>query len=105
MENLLLVYLTYPTEKEAVAAAKLLLAKHLIACGNIHSSRSIYRWKGKLVDGEEFVLVAKTVAKNFNSLKKEAEKVHPYSLPCIIAIPAEGSKTYTAWVKRVARNQ
>ena len=40
-----------------------------------------------------------------SSLKKEAEKVHPYSLPCIIAIPAEGSKTYTAWVKRVARNQ
>jgi len=97
--NLILVYITNPTKAEANKIARVLLKKHLIACANIFPIESLYRWQGKIADESEFVLIAKTKKENYNKVKKEVEKIHSYSIPCIIQIPAQANEKYFEWLK------
>ena len=95
-----LIYITFPTEEEAVKTSMHLLEKKLIACSNIHPTRSIYRWKGKLQDEKEFAIIAKTKEKNYEKIKKEVKKLHSYSVPCILKIDAEANEEYKQWVNQ-----
>jgi len=99
MNNFIFVYITNPSEKEAKKIARHLLAKKLIACANIFPIKSMYQWKGKLADEKEFVLIAKTSSKNFEKVKKEVEKIHPYEIPCIARIPVSSNEKYFNWLK------
>jgi len=94
------VYITNPTKKEAKKIAKHLLKKKLIACGNIFPINSLYWWQGKIVDDNEFVLIAKTTKTNFKKVKNEVEKIHSYKIPCIIKIPVSSNKKYFNWLKK-----
>lgn len=96
----ILIYITNPTRAEARKIAKHLLKKKLIACANIYTSNSLYFWKKKLVDTTEYVLIGKTTETNFGKMKKEVQKIHSYTIPCIIKIPAEPNKSFFSWVKR-----
>lgn len=98
-EKFILIYITNPTKEKAVELAKHLLEKKLIACGNIFPINSLYWWEGKIADDSEFVLIAKTLEKNFSKVKSEVEKIHPYSVPCIIKIPVSSNKKYFNWLK------
>ncbi len=96
----ILIYITNPTRDEAKKIAKHLIDKKLIACANIYSGiNSIYQWKGEIADEEEFVLIAKTIDKNFEKVKKEVESVHSYTVPCIGKIPVEFNDKYSEWLK------
>ncbi|MBZ9577705.1 divalent-cation tolerance protein CutA [Patescibacteria group bacterium] len=94
------VYITNPTKREARKIAKHLLKKKLIACANIFPINSLYWWEGKIIDDNEFVLIAKTTKANFKKVKKEVEKVHSYKIPCIVKIPVSSNKKYFNWLKR-----
>lgn len=96
---MILIYITNPTEKEAERIAGHLLGKRLIACANIFPIKSVFRWKGKAVKKKEFVLIAKARAGNFGKVKTEVERIHPYSVPCVIKIPVEANNKYLDWVK------
>ena len=85
--SFVIIYITNPTKKEAKKIAKHLLQKKLIACANIFPINSLYHWQGKLVDENEYIIIAKTVAENYEKVKKEVEKIHHYDVPCIIKIP------------------
>jgi len=98
--DFIFVYITNPTRKEAKKIAKHLLKKRLIACANIFPVSSLYRWKGKIVNDNEFILIAKTIKTNFEKIKKEVEKVHSYTIPCIIKISVSSNKKYFDWLKR-----
>ncbi|MDP1628992.1 MAG: divalent-cation tolerance protein CutA [bacterium] len=106
--NLIFIYITNPNKKEAGKIARHLLEKRLIACANIFPIESLY-WRrgstgsprgGKIVQDKEFVLIAKTAVKNFSRIKKEVEKIHPYSIPCIVKIPVEANSKYAEWLKK-----
>jgi len=97
--NFILIYITNPTKKEAKKIASSLLKKRLIACANIFPISSLYWWKGKIVDDNEFVLIAKTTKNNFEKVKKEIEKIHPYKIPCIVKIPVSSNKKFFDWLK------
>jgi len=94
-----IVYITCKDGKEAVKISKYLLEKKLIACANMHPIRSMYWWKKKIVDEKETVIIAKTVEKNYNKIKKEVSKIHSYDVPCILKIDAEANESYDRWVK------
>jgi len=94
-----IVYITCKDEKEAAKISKHLLEKKLIACSNMHPIRSMYWWKNKIVDEKETVIIAKTVEKNYNKIKKEVSKIHSYDVPCILKIEAEANESYDRWVK------
>lgn len=100
MNNFIFIYITNPSIEEARKIAKHLLEKKLIACANIHPEvESLYPWKRKLVEEKEVILIAKTLEKNFAKVKKEVEKIHSYSIPCIIKIPVSSNEKYFEWLQ------
>ena len=63
------VYTTIDDIKDARRIAHTLVEEQLVACVNIIPGvESVYRWKGKIEDSKEFVLICKTVDKNVKKL-------------------------------------
>ena len=98
--SFILVYITNPSKKVAKDVALHLLKKRLIACANIFPIESMYWWKGKIEQTKEVVLIAKTRKENFNKVKNEVKKIHPYTVPCIIKLSAEANKDYEDWLNK-----
>jgi len=94
-----MLYATAASEKEAASLAKSLLNKRLIACANIFRIRSIYHWKGKTVDEDEFAVIMKTRTALVKRAIAEAAKIHPYELPCLVSYPmGDGLPAYLEWI-------
>lgn len=102
--NIIFVYITNPTKKEAVKIAEHLLEKKLIGCANIFKAESLYRWQGKIAEESEYVLIAKTLNKNFERVKKEVEAIHSYSIPCIVKIPVKTNEKFYNWLRGETSN-
>ena len=96
----LLVISNLPDRASAEKLAHLLIDQRLAACVNVLSPcRSVYRWKGKVDDAEEFPLLIKTTRERYAALEAAVRKHHPYELPEIIALPlAAGLPAYLDWV-------
>ena len=96
----ILIYVTHKNLKEAKKVADFLLRKKLIACVNYFPIESAYWWKGKIENSKEIVSLLKTKKENWNKVKEEIEKSHPYETPCIIKIEAEANKDYAKWINK-----
>jgi periplasmic divalent cation tolerance protein len=96
---MILVYITNPTKKVAEKIAKILLKKMLIACANIFEIESFYWWRRKIEKAKEFLLIGKTIEKNYKKIKQEVEKIHPYEIPCILKMKAEPNERYLNWLE------
>lgn len=100
MNDFIFVYITNPNMEEAGKISRNLLEKRLIACANIYPDvNSLYWWEGKIAEDQECVLIAKTIEGNFEKVKAEIEKIHPYKTPCIVKIPVSSNKKYFEWLK------
>jgi periplasmic divalent cation tolerance protein len=98
---MIFIYLTCQNKKEAKKMGLVLIKKRLAACCNIFPIESIYWWQGKIVKDREVVLIVKTLKKNFNKIEKEVEKLHSYTVPCILEIPIKRvSLKYLNWLKK-----
>ncbi len=91
-------YIPAPKGK-AREIARHLLSKRLIACANIIPSQSLYWWKGKIAAEEEELILAKTTEEKSPLVRKEVEKIHPSSIPCILEVSGEVNIKYYKWVK------
>jgi periplasmic divalent cation tolerance protein len=92
---------TAGSEDEARKIARYLVENQLAACVNIVPRiESIYRWQGKVEsNAKEWLLLIKTTAGNFPSVKDAIRELHSYELPECIAIPIdEGSSEYLDWI-------
>ena len=96
---MILLYIPVPTEAEAKKIAHHLLEKKLIACANMFPVSSMYRWKGKIADEKEVVLLLKTEKKLAKKVEAEVKKMHPYTIPCIIQMSVKVNKEYEWWVR------
>ncbi len=95
-----LVYITCKDRKEAEKVSMCLLRKRLIACANIFPIKSMYWWKVKIVNANEFAIIAKTSNKNFRKIVNEVKKLHSYQIPCILKIDSFANKEYEAWANK-----
>ena len=96
-----IVVLTACDSSDAAAGlARKLVESRVAACVNIvGGARSIYRWKDKVEDANEWLLVIKSRRDLFTVLRAEIEKHHTYEVPEIVALPVvEGSEPYLAWL-------
>jgi len=95
------VFITTGSYKEARKIADELVAQRKAACVNIVPSvNSIFRWKGKIENAEENLLVVKTRAKLFPEVVSAVKGIHSYEVPEIIALPiVDGNPDYLAWLK------
>jgi len=94
------VFITAPSEEEAVRIANALVKENLGKCVNIiRDIRSIYHWENKVEDEKEFLMIVKTKKKVFKRLLERVKELHSYSVPEIIALPIiEGSEDYLHWL-------
>lgn len=93
-----LLYVTNPDRKTAKKVALHLLKKRLAACVNYFPIGSAYKWKGKIEQDKEWVLIVKT--NKAGAAEKEIKKIHPYSVPCIIRLSVSANKEYEKWLKK-----
>ncbi len=97
----LVIVCTAPADGEvAVTLARGLVEQRLAACVNmIPGVRSIYRWKDKLEDDRETLLVIKTEPGRYADVEAWLRAHHPYEEPEILALPVvAGSPSYLAWL-------
>ncbi len=95
-----LVYMTTDSLAEARKIAEVLIGERLAACVNvIGGMRSIYHWRGKIEEGEEVVVIAKTRAALVEHLTERVRAVHSYDCPCIVALPITGGNpAFLDWI-------
>ncbi|MBW2733311.1 MAG: divalent-cation tolerance protein CutA [Deltaproteobacteria bacterium] len=100
----LVVYITTPREI-AAGLSRQLVEEKLVACANIiEQVRSIYRWKGKICDEPEALLVLKTRRELFEAMRQRVVELHPYDVPEVIALPMVAAHMpYAAWIDEVTR--
>jgi periplasmic divalent cation tolerance protein len=100
--GMLLVMTNMPDAKSAQALAVNLVEQRLAACVNVLAPcRSIYRWEGKIDNGEEVPLLIKTTAGQYAALESAIRDQHAYELPEIIAVPVCGGlSAYLGWVEQ-----
>ena len=101
MTDKIVVLTTCASESDAERMARALVEARLAACVNVVPAvRSFYRWKGAIENGQEFLLMIKTSRDLFEALRQEMEKLHPYEVPELLALPVvAGSESYLTWLQ------
>ena len=94
------VLVTCGSMAEARKIGRAVVEKELAACANIVAGvESIYRWKGKVEQAREALVVMKTSATRLRELEREVKRLHSYDVPEFIALPiVAGSKEYLKWI-------
>lgn len=100
MPDARIVLTTVGSSEKAEFMAKALVERRLAACVNIVGPiRSIYRWKEKVEDEQEYLLVIKTTGERAAELHAAFADLHPYELPEHVELSIEGgSVEYLAWL-------
>jgi periplasmic divalent cation tolerance protein len=98
--SILAVITSVGTEEQALDIAHALVKRRLAACVNILPFvRSIFRWKGKIQQDAELLLLIKTLESNFEAVRGVIKELNAYELPEIVAFPAEkADAAFAAWV-------
>ena len=102
MKNPIVILTTASTKTEADKIATKLVREKLAACVNIIPNiKSIYRWKDKINEDSEYLLIIKTVQRVEEKIFKNICKLHSYDTPEMISIPVTGGeKNYLNWLSK-----
>src|SRR5580765_6704684 len=90
--DLLVVVTSVGTEEQALDIAHALIRNRQAACVNlVPNVHSIYRWKGRVCDDGEFLLIIKTRASEFSAVRDTIHKINTYELPEVLAYRVDES--------------
>lgn len=100
MNEVRIVFCTFPEVTAARQIGTVLVEKQLAACVNlIPAVESIYRWQGQVETATEVLAVFKTSAAAFPAFERALAELHPYQVPEIVALePAAMAPAYQAWL-------
>ena len=100
LEPLSLIISSVGTEQQAVEISEELIERQLATCVNIVPClRSIYRWKGKICEDTEYLLLVKSPTALFDEISAAIRELHSYELPEILAIPIERAEgAFHEWI-------
>lgn len=107
MENkVAVIETTCAGEESAKLIAETLVFERFAACAQIGSSiTSIYRWKGKVENSEEFPIYIKTSPEKLEAAIARLSEIHPYECPQILFREENSSKSYAQWCAQSAVRQ
>ena len=106
MEPISLIITSVGTEQQAVEISEELIARRLATCINIVPClRSIYRWKGKVCEDTEYLLLIKTPSRLFEAVTEDIRELHSYELPEILEIPIQNAESvFHEWIVRMVEH-
>lgn len=94
------IFITAGSGEEARQIASALVGERLAACVNIVPGvHSVYRWAGKVEEGQEALLIVKSRHEILEQLITRVRELHSYEVPEIIALPLlAGDAAYLHWL-------
>lgn len=92
--------ITAPDADWLVTFTRRLIEDHLAASAQTFAPvRSVYEWRGELVDRIEARATVRTRTSLVPRIVARLNDVHPYEVPGVIALPIiDSSPAYTAWL-------
>jgi len=95
-------FVTVPNLEEGKKIAKILVESKYAACVNIiQNILSIYRWKGRIEEANEHLLLIKTGERNSKQLIEKINEIHSYDTPECIGVEIDkGSENYLNWIDK-----
>ena len=105
MAEAVFIYITHDDVEKAKALGRALVEERLAACANLFDAMTpIYRWEGKICEGQEVVLIAKTRASLIEELTAFVRERHGYDCPCVVALPITGGNAeFMRWIEEETR--
>ncbi len=84
------VITTVDSREAAERIVSELVENKLAACVQLHGPiTSTYWWQGKVEKATEWVITAKTTPELYQKVEETIARLHPYTVPEIIALPIE----------------
>jgi|tagenome__1003787_1003787.scaffolds.fasta_scaffold19509550_2 periplasmic divalent cation tolerance protein len=99
VQDIRLVFSTFPDDKTARRIATELVTGRFAACANVLPHiESIYRWQDKVETAEETLVLFKLAASRYQEFESKLKSLHPYDVPEIIAVElTNGLPAYLQW--------
>lgn len=100
------IHITTASQSEAQRIGEKLVEERFAACAQIFGPiQSVYKWKGKTENSQEWLLCLKSNQSLFTMLVEIVRKEHSYECPQIIALPlVNANEDYLDWMKRNLAN-
>jgi len=103
-DKIVIVFVTCGSAEDASKLSEILVQAHLAACVNISSVRSVFEWRGKIENQDEWLMIIKAPKVNFAQIEETVKKHHSYSLPEIISVDIDDSSAdYAKWILEIAK--
>lgn len=92
---------TVDSREKAVELVRSAVDARLAACGQVLGPvGSVYRWKGRIEEADEWLCLFKTRAGLVERLERFLLERHPYEVPEIVALAVERtSEAYGDWIE------
>ena len=99
--EMIILYTTFPTEKDAEKVGVELVEEKLAACVNIVPGMvSIYRWEDAVEKGSEVAMLVKTRKELEPQVLEALAAKHPYTVPALIVFePRRVAASYRNWLR------
>jgi len=101
MSGYALIFCTCPDQESATRIARELVERQQAACVNILPGiSSIFRWKGKLEERSESLLLIKSHQQMCHTIQESIHEMHPYDTPEVLSIKIDnGLPAYLSWLE------
>jgi len=102
MPDIIQIVTTIDDREAAERLGRRLVDERLVAgCQVVGPIRSIYRWKGKVEEADEWCCVMKTKPSLYRQVEDAIRLLHPYEVPEIVATPVSAAlPDYARWVEQ-----
>jgi len=98
--DVVVILCTAPPDVAADMAEQMVQSR-MVACVNIVPIQSTYRWKEKVCNDAEFLMIAKTTKNLAEAAVEYLRSLHPYDVPEILILPVNtGYAPYLDWVRK-----
>ena len=106
-DELIVVVTSVGTEEQALDVAHALVRSRRAACVNIiPNMHSVYRWKGRVCDDGEMLLIVKTRASQFEAVRDTIQRVNTYELPEVLGYRVDmASSGFAAWIEKMTTSK
>ena len=99
-DDVIVMLTSVGTEEQGLDVGEALVERGQAACVNmVPSVRSIYRWKGKVCEDTEFILIIKTLARHFGDVSATIREINTYELPEVLSFSVRDAEArFCEWI-------